>query len=243
MPDEDFWRQWNSRAAAQLSAYNQGQEAPQPDFGQFSNEYANTQQINALPKFADRQAALMNQHQLEQDAFNNRRNLMAEQRMSQGQMFNQGLSRQRLQMEMLAAAQKNNPQAHVFDELQNLERAYGHNPLQVLDLYDNSPDADQTGMVKMPSRYQVDPVTGREFQIPGQDVTITPEYIAKLRQLKQQYYGSTPITRQMEPPVQSDAFADDLMARSRWEELQAKGAHQSVPMNRAAAYSPRTRIH
>lgn len=243
MADEEFWRQWNSRAAAQLSAYNQGQEAPQPDFGQFSQEFDQQQQINALPKFADRQTALMNQHQLQQDSFNNRRNLMAEQRMSQGQMFNQGVSRQRLQMDMLAAAQKNNPQAQVFDELENLKRAYGQHPLEILDLYENSPDAEQTGRVKLPGRYQVDPITGREIQVPGQDFLTTPEYINTARRLKQQYYGSTPAARQMEPPVQSDAFADDLMARSRWEELQAKGAHQYAPMERAAAYSPRTRIH
>lgn len=239
--DPNFWRQWNSAVAnsgaGQTSTLGEAWNLDTPDFGQFENQYNQAQFAASLPT---KERLTYQQNQIE-----NQLNSQREQRLIGSERFDRGIALQRLQMDMEAARAKQmgDPNESVWKELQNLERGFGHNPLEILNLADATPDWEKTGMVKLPPRYQIDPITGREMSVPGKDVRITPEYVAHLRRLRSQVLPSMP--RQTNPfegsPdaegfMSGDEFAGDQMARMRYEELLAKGAPVAQPpMSRAAA--------
>lgn len=195
LPDSGFWRGWNSQAANQWNAYDQGLDAPTPNFGDYSNQYAENQAISRLP-FRDQQTAMMNRYRVAQDAMQNRR-------AQETQNFDQGMAMERLGLDMERArsaaevrqAQRdaaNDPFKQASGQLQGLERGLGANPFELIGLADQTPDWQQSGMVKMPGRWTFDPMTGQETQLPGRSVPLdqnTYDFIRRLRNQMIPGYG------------------------------------------------------
>lgn len=150
LPDSEFWRQWNSRAANQLSAASQGIDMPAPDFGQFEADYAYNQRLAALP-FKDQQTALMNQYQMQQGQARNQLAALREQRMMEAGSFNQAMTQRRLQSSQQAAAASQLARARA-SQIRNLEGEYkqmgddlGANPRAFLQNFSR-----ETGMAEIP---------------------------------------------------------------------------------------------
>jgi len=212
----EFWRQWNAAAAPAYAAHNLGQDFTAPDFGQFEAQYNRNAALAALP-FKDRQTALMNQHQIQQDSFRNDLSLMQERRMQNAEMFDQRMNAARM-------AAKSDQMDTAARRLQYFERAYGHNPLEVLEQAEADPESLKRGTVRLASRFQYDPVTMKDREVPGREIRFTPSYLNELRGLRDQLYGR--------PSITIDNIVDSAMGQFR------PSFNSGVPASALAAAAP-----
>lgn len=230
LPESDFWRQWNAQAANQWNARAQGLPETAPDFGQFSRDYSQAQQIAALP-FKDRQTALMNQESMAQNAFQNRMAQRQEGRLMQGQQFNQELAQERLKMSQEAAMRKQDPYKEAADQMQIMERGLGANPLELLGFAERMPDWQKTGMIRLPGRWMRDPMTGEEKQLPGRDVPFDQNLFNQIGMLRSRLipgyaHQGEPAQEPMAQPASSGLSPEEMARLAAYQQRlrgEAKG--------------------
>lgn len=227
MADEDFWRQWNSQAAQQWNAYDRGEAAPTPYFGQFQQAYDRNQQYAAMTP--------IQQHQVQQDYFSNRRAMMQDEQDIRDANARNAIAVQRLR---LMERQNNDPFSQSAERLRGLEQGLGANPLELAALADQMPNF-QGGMVRLPGRWQYDSLTQQEHQLPGRDIPLDLNTFNYIRQLRGQMipgYDSAPIQQPMNAPAQQmipgpAGFAPDKAARLKFlrEKMQQGNALAAMP--------------
>lgn len=237
--------------AKQWNAYDRGEAAPTPYFGDYLKQAEAAQLLQSLP--AAQRATLAHYSALNA-------------RQAQNDQFEHAVQLQKLKMAQEAAVAKNDPDKQGWTEVNNMEKAWGINPFEAVDYYDSDPNAAKTGVIKLPGRWQVDPVTQKEYFVPGQDRRISPIMIQRARQLRDTLLGQAPQrpltllesterarqarlgmgARAAAPPAMNQGLAYPDMgegvtsmgttpmdptaaARARLAELEAKGAWQPAP--------------